>query len=345
MSALDELLLKKYRESVVDPLAQVEKVPTEKVPADDVLIADESASEIDPLDAEAVSVREEIATAPDAEVSSAEEAILDAQDQVESSDQQEEISASQEPVADSSRAEQSFVDQASTSNEDLETDGASSESKPEVVAVVQFKADWEVDRFLWPGICSEVEDRVEQELTEAIGSIEEQCKQRGMNIVAITGSRPGAGATTMTLCLAREAARQGLRVALIDLNHSNPTVMDRLGIAFEEGTESLQKADITPEGICVVAIEDGVSFFPTVEAIDLEYCVGDDVTQLVAVVSRHHDLVLIDASNEVAKLISERQAFGQHGTIVVTEPSTVRDVVPVTDQDDHTLGVIENFAA
>ena len=207
-----------------------------------------------------------------------------------------------------------------------------------------FKPDWEVDRFLWPDICIEVETRLERELELAVERIQERCHGCGTNIVAVTHETPGAGATTMTLCLAREAARQGLKVAVIDLNHSDPTVMERLGVAFEEGVESLAQANVTAESISVTAIEDEISLLPTTQPIDLEYSVGPVVHQMLEIVSKHHDIVLMDTSQEVARYLAEHQPFGATTTIVV-QSNSEKTLPSVFTDSDRTLGIIENFAA
>ena len=107
----------------------------------------------------------------------------------------------------------------------------------------------------------------------------------------------------MALCLAREAARQGKTVAIVDLDHEQPALLERFGIDFEQGIESLGEPDVTAESICVFAVDDGVSLFPAAEAFKPTQCAAPETLRLLHTAEAHFDLVLIDASREVADLL------------------------------------------
>lgn len=211
---------------------------------------------------------------------------------------------------------------------------------------VPFKPEWEVDRFSWPGICGVVEDRIERELESTVESIVASCRENESNVVLLTGASRGVGSTTIALCLAREAARQGLRVALVDLDHANPDLMDQLGVAFDSGVEHVDRRGVTPEGICVHAIDDCVSLIPAAEEFAPELAAYEATRQLFATVARNHDLVLVNTSRETAGMMIEsgdvdcRQILVTHAEL---ESSAMFQ--NQSGSSAMTLGTITNFAA
>lgn len=213
----------------------------------------------------------------------------------------------------------------------------------------ELKSAWEVDRFLWPAICGDVEEHVEAELSATVESIRAECSQRNHHIVAIVSVAPGSGGTTATMCLAREAARQGQRVALVDLNNERPALADNLGIDCEQGIDSLQLADIDLEDICVTALEDGVTLVPLLQPVDIEYSVSPTIQALLSRVAATHDLVLIDAPKAVIdRLANESPEIGV-GVILVTDAQATNETtdehVRAKSETSWNLGTIKNFAA
>ena len=208
-----------------------------------------------------------------------------------------------------------------------------------------FRPAWEVNRFVWPAICEHVEDAIEQQLVAVVEQIHEQSVSRPSNVLVLSGVRRSAGSTTMTMCLAREAARQGHSVALVDLNHENPCLMDRLCVACEQGIEALPTSNIALDEICILAVEDGVSLIPMVEPLSPGECAGADVAQLMSVLSANHDFVLVDASVQVVEKLREKSPF-PFGVVTVADAMDDCDSDPMVDSDQvWALGVIKNFAA
>ncbi len=211
---------------------------------------------------------------------------------------------------------------------------------------VPFKPEWEVDRFSWPGICGAVEDRIERELESTVESIVESCRENESNVVLLTGASRGVGSTTITLCLAREAAQQGLRVALVDLDHANPDLMDRLGVAFDSGVEHVDRRGVTPAEICVHAVDDGVSLIPAAEEFAPELAAYEATRQLFATVARNHDLVLVNTSRETAGMMIESGGVDCRQILVTHAELDSSLVLPnQSGSSAMTLGTITNFAA
>ncbi len=327
MSALDDLLLKKYRETVeelpssndaspIQDLAQaILRSPTSSEPDETISIAAETVDALDTeldkeLDNESV----------EAQTPSLEESILE--DEVEVEDAKVEATTEESAVARVAPVE----------------------------IPIDFKPDWEIDRFPWPAICGEIEERVaSSELEQAIRRITDACEQRACNTMIITSAHSGCGRTTMTLCLAREAARNGLTVAIVDLDHAEPSMLERMSIEFEQGIESLHESGVSTESICVTAVEDGVSLIPTAKAFEPAKCNSDETRKMLHTVAKHHDLVLIDASREVADLIAGAKDFPAQGVIMINDPAageaTQAFLEWIQEKDAWTLGIIENFAA
>lgn len=221
-----------------------------------------------------------------------------------------------------------------------------SSSEPE--NATSFKPEWEVDHFLWPSICGEIEGQLDHDLARAIAQVETCCQQSGTNVVVLADSTEGAGSTTMALCLARAATKKNMSVAIVDLDHQNPTLMPRLGVAFEQGIESLLRGEAKAEEVCVTAVEEGVSLIPAVEPLSLQACTGETVKQLIDDLSDGHDLVLIDASAAVAELMMEQESLAKFGVIFVTDRPASRgeEFCRGTERGNgRAIGIIQNFAA
>ena len=126
-------------------------------------------------------------------------------------------------------------------------------------------------------------------------------------------------------------------------------MLERMGIEFDQGIESLNESDISTESICVTAVDDGVSLIPTAKAFDPSQCDNNHTRQMLHTVAKHHDLVLIDASREVADLIAGARDFPAQGIIMIKDPdageATQAFMEWIQEKDAWTLGVIENFAA
>ena len=213
----------------------------------------------------------------------------------------------------------------------------------------QFKPEWEIDAFPWPDVCRQAHGQVKEAFAKTFANISQSCDQHHSNTIVLTSAREGMGRTTLSLCIAREAARQGKKVAILDLDHNRPTMLHQVGIEFEQGIESLWEQAVTAESICVRAVEDGVSLFPTVNPFNLEFCANPELKKLVHIASEHHDLVVIDASREVANFMVELSGLPRVAVIMVDAPQSREATQAFLDwlqeKQTWTLGVIENFAA
>lgn len=235
-----------------------------------------------------------------------------------------------------------------------EIEGASLETPEDLesrhsIPLRTFKPEWEIDRFPWPSICEDLEQHLDDQLSEAVRQIRNGCEAQDCKTVFVTSARSGAGRTTMTLCLAREAARQGLSVAIVDLDHAEPSILDTIGVDFEQGIESLGTTGVSAETICVKAVDDQVSLLPTAAAFHLSHCVSPETQELLRTAAAFHDMVFVDASREVVDRFAGSRDLPAQAVLMVTEPgiqeATQAFVEWLHERDTRTLGIIENFAA
>jgi Mrp family chromosome partitioning ATPase len=208
-----------------------------------------------------------------------------------------------------------------------------------------FKPQWEVDSFRWPKHCLEIDRRLATELDSAVASIRGGDDSRP-NVYLICSESRQAGRSTVALCLARRAALAGLRVALVDLDCEQPSLMNALGVATEFGIESLGQGQ-SIDDICIAAINDRVTLCPLVRPTQLA---RDEVSAILDLLADHHDLVVIDAAPGVASMLDSRH---QVGAVIVEDQrpgaTTTQATKNLADQLSRdnvwTAGVVKNFAA
>ena len=216
---------------------------------------------------------------------------------------------------------------------------------PEDATPRVFKPEWEVDRFLWTELYETIENRIGDDLHHAVCAIEGHVATHRNNVVAVTQNHAADGATTMAVCLARQAAREGRRVILVDLHHSRPAAGNHLGVEVEQGVESLESLQMKPEEICIAAVEDGLTLVPAVSPFPADVVIRPAVCDLVHRASESYDLVILDTSVEVARLLTQQKTFGQMGLIVVRKSQAPMQLSADFVGDAGLLGVIENYAA
>jgi flagellar biosynthesis protein FlhG len=143
----------------------------------------------------------------------------------------------------------------------------------------------------------------------------------GAPTIAITGGAPGVGATTLACGLARELARLGKQVVLIDANLMRPAVADALNL---KPTGTL--ADILAGTRCAVELlipaAAGIHIIAGAPSVAAQVD-GQSIDRLLfefAAVSQQADVILIDAGAEMTPWTDRIwQAASQ--VLLVTTPS------------------------
>jgi len=219
-----------------------------------------------------------------------------------------------------------------------------------------FRPMLQVERFVWPDICS----RLEETAAEALGRVADgvaTAAAAGRKVVALCGCRRGEGATTMLLCAARRLARPGRKVVVVDADLANPRIARRMSLVpdfgWEEvlrGTQPLEEAVIecSSKPLAVLPVCNPVKGDRSSEECDAR------LAQDLRTLAEHYDLVLVDWGplDDLESIDRPRQCrIGERLDAValvhnarLTEPSrlaALRHCLAATGIAE--LGVIENF--
>ncbi|MFN0017116.1 MAG: AAA family ATPase [Pirellulaceae bacterium] len=120
---------------------------------------------------------------------------------------------------------------------------------------------WEVDRFLWPALCEKLLRDDQSYFAQAGGKIASAVRD-GLKSLAITGSRRGEGRTTLALCLARSAAKAGLKVALVDADFTRPQLAASLGLEIAASWHDAAFGKTTLAEAAIKSIEENLTVLP-----------------------------------------------------------------------------------
>jgi Mrp family chromosome partitioning ATPase len=218
----------------------------------------------------------------------------------------------------------------------------------------RFRPQWEVDTFDWPTVCLRVAERVGGDLRRAIQDLTQRSSPAG-NVLLMTGRSRGEGRTTLAICLARQAAREGASVALIDADFTNPQLANRLGIAAELGLESVVGGPDNVDAACIQAVSEKVSLLPLMRRLRPDDSQWQPRTATaVARLAQEFDLVVVDAgpisqntvdlSRDIRPLV-ELAAVIVHDARKTTREELQSVATRVHEAQLRMVGIIENFAA
>jgi Mrp family chromosome partitioning ATPase len=171
--------------------------------------------------------------------------------------------------------------------------------EPVVAAVIPqpWRPMLQVEHFLWPKICAQLHmvavrqmDQLADAIANAVGG--------GHKVIAVGGCRAGDGATTLSLCAARQLARRGLRVVVVDGSFNDPQVATRLGLLPQHGWEDVLAGKLPLEEVIVDSTEDRLAVLPVVRpqsGMDGLFQQKTTMAASLDTLSQHYDVVLIDA--------------------------------------------------
>ncbi len=209
-----------------------------------------------------------------------------------------------------------------------------------------FHAAWEVDRLNWPEEC----DRLSKD--DAFGPLAQtliDASRRGKKVIAITGLGRGEGRTTLTLCVARRIAQEGVCVAVLDADFERPHLGRRLGIDMENGWDDVLTDGQPLAEAAVSSLADQLTILPLGRRAAA--FVSAHTVAALQQASQKFDLVLVDmgpVSDEDAHDASP-EASSTAAAILVSDHRTVRDeqlsaaLERLEAAGVETLGVVETF--
>ena len=155
-------------------------------------------------------------------------------------------------------------------------------------------AFWEVDRYLYPTVTDRLLSRYEY--FAHAGDKLKQAAQAGLKVLGITGVGRDEGRSTLAICLARAAARSGLKVVLIDCDFQRPRLAQHIGLDVVAGWESVALGEVALAEIAIRSLEDGVTLLPLLdEAKTNALSLADDrVAKILAQARQNNDVVILD---------------------------------------------------
>jgi len=155
-------------------------------------------------------------------------------------------------------------------------------------------AFWEVDRFLYP----EMSDRLLQQYAyfQQAGEKLKQASAAGLKVLAITGIGRDEGRSTLAICLARAAAKSGLRVGLVDCDFERPQLAQQLGLDASAGWQSVATGKIALAEAAIRSVEEGITLLPlTDDAATGSLTTADErVSRVIAQAASSLDVVVLD---------------------------------------------------
>ena len=204
-----------------------------------------------------------------------------------------------------------------------------------------FRPQWEVDTFSWPAVLDGVIARHRTALEQVVQKIGDEIPE-SERVVAITSFERGEGRTTFGLALAKVAAEQGMNVAVVDGDFDRANLASQLGMSVEIGWDEPNSDSMTPADFAVQSLADNLTVLPlrrgAARAAELE--LNDRSADLVDVLARSHDLVLIDVGPMYLAasrwLQSKPQTVAPHALVV-------RDVS--TASEHHLTDVVDRLEA
>ena len=166
---------------------------------------------------------------------------------------------------------------------------------PQSLPPQAFRPVFEVDAFRWPAITTQLLSTHAQTLAP----VAEQllvASEEGRSMVGITGARPGVGATTIHLCLARLLASAEKSVAIVDADFVNRSLARNLGLEFDTGWENVLAGQTSLAESVIHSLGDKIALLPLVGHItpvaDLLASIQTSVS--AGVLRYHYDVVLFD---------------------------------------------------
>jgi Mrp family chromosome partitioning ATPase len=120
---------------------------------------------------------------------------------------------------------------------------------------------WEIDRFHWPRTCEKLFADEHSYLLQA-GVKLQAAMQDGLKVLAITGSRRGEGRSTLALCLARAAAKEGIQAAVMDCDFARPQLASKVGLEIAHGWQEAALGNIPLSEAAVKSVADQITLLP-----------------------------------------------------------------------------------
>jgi Mrp family chromosome partitioning ATPase len=202
--------------------------------------------------------------------------------------------------------------------------------------VQQLVPAWEVDCFLWPALCDKLL-RDEQSYFAQAGAKIASAVRDGLKSLAITGSRRGEGRTTLALCLARSAAKAGLKVCLVDADFARPQLAASLGLEIAVSWHEAAFGTTTLSEAAIKSMEENLTVLPLdVSTAAAPLSLADPrLTKTLREAAAVFDLLVMDLGPTVA---GDDSLFPENEPPPADAAIVVRDLRYCTSAESQTIG-------
>jgi Mrp family chromosome partitioning ATPase len=217
----------------------------------------------------------------------------------------------------------------------------------------QFKPSLEVDQFRWSPTCQRLLRRSRASLRPAVLTLM-AADEAGRSLIGVGAPTPGAGCTTILVCLARLLVEAGKSVAIVDANFAAPGLARQLGVAADVGWEDVLAGRAPLAEAVIYSLADRIALLPLTRGgqAAAEQLESIHASVTAGVLRYHYDMVLLDlGAIGDALQAAAGQRTARHcrldGVVVTTpagsaalEPQRLMHLAP--ELAATCLGVVEN---
>jgi Mrp family chromosome partitioning ATPase len=207
---------------------------------------------------------------------------------------------------------------------------------------VAFVPGWEVDNFLWPEVVVRLEQSVPASFRQ-IGHHLANANQSGLKVLAVTSGERGVGRSTVAMHLARAAAGAGLKVAIVDTDAANPSLIDQLRLDVQHGWQDCLFEAVPLEEVAIHAVSDSITLFPLTEVVSPQQVHANlhRMSKLIRRISNAFDLVILDSSR---LHLDQREIIGVSNERVVDAAIVVVDTeLSIKDKIDSAISILQSL--
>ena len=255
---------------------------------------------------------------------------------------QHRIDAPVEYPASTGRTDQEAPAEDASTPPAFEGDQGTDPVEPQILRAV-----WEVDVFDVPAAVADLffEGPLFQQVAERVL----QAVHSGLSSMMVTSVRQGEGRSTVAIGMAMAAAAAGLRVALIDADTEDPTLVDDLRLDLQYGWVDTVRGGLAIREVAVHAVEDGVTLIPLMKPNHGGAATDYEVVQLLESLRDKFDLVVVDTPSFETSESQPSAAAIDSALIVRDAAKTDADAVNelsyrLREKGVQGVGVVDNFA-
>ncbi|MCH1495755.1 MAG: hypothetical protein L7U72_11020 [Rubripirellula sp.] len=212
-----------------------------------------------------------------------------------------------------------------------------------------FSAAWEVDAFEIPetvnvlfrqtGLLNSLSERLSEAVRTGLGSI------------MVTSLERGEGKTSVAIGLAIAGAASGIKVALVDANLTEPSLIDSLNLEVLHGWDA-HSTGVPMSEIAIHSIADDLTLFPLInQGACIE--ISDGVRErFITLLSDHFDLIIFDGGTCSDLDLTDKTHFlNADSAVIVRDLSRSNEsevsvcARKILEAGVKSVGIVENHAS